>query len=296
MPPCATGGTAMTMQYFSVPAGDAMNRAAPGGDGAANRKPLAPRSPERVRRLRKHLVASLRAMRTMKDPVASASPLRPEPEGFVGRVANAACTACRGWCCKGGGDHAYLDERVMARVRHAQPNWMRAPCMRLYVERVPAVGYDGSCVFHGAARLHAGPFAAIGCVQQLFLHRAWQLRERRRCRDPPSWSSPVRARTCAGRPCCTAIGDQPRHDRRRSLIADQSSGLIRHQRRVGIAAHLVPDADGVRRFAHGDGADDDADRRDGDRIQQADQRDAGNRVASEVAMNGTPPPNTPLPT
>ena len=61
-----------------------------------NRRALVPNEPERMRRLRKHLVQSLRAMRTMKKPVESASPLRPEPEGFVGKVARAACTLCRG--------------------------------------------------------------------------------------------------------------------------------------------------------------------------------------------------------
>ena len=77
------------------------------------------------------------------------SPLRPEPEGFIGKVARAACSLCRGFCCKGGGDHGYLDERVMARVRQAQPELDARAVMRLYVERVPAAGYAGSCVFHG---------------------------------------------------------------------------------------------------------------------------------------------------
>jgi hypothetical protein len=114
-----------------------------------NTRALVPMDPERIRRLRKHLVQSLRAMRTMKRPVESASPLRPEPEGFVGEVARAACALCRGFCCKGGGEHGYLDERVMARVRGAQPELEARAVIRLYVERVPAVGYAGSCVFHG---------------------------------------------------------------------------------------------------------------------------------------------------
>jgi hypothetical protein len=104
-----------------------------------------------VRRLRKHLVASLRAMRTMKAPERSASPLRPEPDGFVGEVARTACSVCKGWCCKSGGDHAYLDERSMARVRRARDDLDARAVVRLYLERVPAVGYEGSCVFHGAA-------------------------------------------------------------------------------------------------------------------------------------------------
>jgi hypothetical protein len=114
-----------------------------------NTRALVPTEPERVWRLRQHLVQSLRAMRTMKRPVESASPLRPEPEGFIGRVVRAACSLCRGYCCKGGGDHGYLDERVMARVRQAQPELNARAVMRLYVECVPKAGFAGSCIFHG---------------------------------------------------------------------------------------------------------------------------------------------------
>jgi hypothetical protein len=114
-----------------------------------NTRALSPMDPERIRRLRKHLVQSLRAMRTMKRPVESASPLRPEPEGFAGDVARAACTLCRGFCCKGGGEHGYLDERVMARVRQARPELEARAVIALYVERVPVASYAGSCVFHG---------------------------------------------------------------------------------------------------------------------------------------------------
>jgi hypothetical protein len=139
----------MEMQYFKVDAGEGA-----GGNQAVmvplNQRALVPTSPERARRLRRHLIASLRAMRTMKDPKGSVSPLRSEPDEFVGKVARAACTVCKGWCCKGGGDHAYLDERVMARVRNARTELDARAVLRLYVERVPAAGYDGSCVFHGA--------------------------------------------------------------------------------------------------------------------------------------------------
>jgi hypothetical protein len=116
-----------------------------------NVRALIPVDPERVRRLRKHLVQSLRDMRTMKRPAQSASPLRAEPAGFIGEVARTACSLCRGYCCKGGGDHAYLDERAMARVREARPVLNAGEVIRLYVERVPSAGYAGSCVFHGKA-------------------------------------------------------------------------------------------------------------------------------------------------
>jgi hypothetical protein len=115
-----------------------------------NQRALVPTSPERVRRIREHLVHSLRDLRTMKHPERNASPLRPEPAGFAGTVARAGCAMCGGYCCKGGGEHAYLDERDMARVRQARPELEARAVIRLYMGRVPAEGYAGSCVFHGA--------------------------------------------------------------------------------------------------------------------------------------------------
>jgi len=140
----------MSMQHSSVAAGGAP---APDGDRTVsvplNRRALVLTHPVRVRRIREHLVRSLRDLRTMKHADRYASPLRPEPGGFAGTVARAACTLCQGFCCKGGGEHAYLDERDMARVRQARPELEARAVIRLYVERVPLEGYEGSCVFHG---------------------------------------------------------------------------------------------------------------------------------------------------
>ena len=85
-----------------------------------NDKAAVPISHERVRRLRKHLVAALSSLRTMKNPKHSVSPLGSEPEGFADRVARAACSLCKGWCCGNGADDGYLDEATMARVRRAR--------------------------------------------------------------------------------------------------------------------------------------------------------------------------------
>ncbi len=114
-----------------------------------NDKAAVPISPERVRRLRKHLVVALRALPTIKNSEHSVSPLRPEPEGFAARVARTACSLCKGWCCRNGRDHAFLDERTMARVRCAGLELDVRAVLRLYVERVPEVGYEDSCIFHG---------------------------------------------------------------------------------------------------------------------------------------------------
>jgi hypothetical protein len=112
-------------------------------------KTLVPTSPERIRRLRRHLLMVLRASRTMTETEHSAAPVRPEPEGFAARVARTACALCEGWCCKNGEDDGFLDERTVARVRRARATPNARAVLRLYVERVPEAGYQGSCIFHG---------------------------------------------------------------------------------------------------------------------------------------------------
>jgi hypothetical protein len=114
-----------------------------------NDKAAVPISHDRVKRLRKHLVVALRSVRTIKTPKHSVSPLRSEPEGFAGRVARAACSLCKGWCCGNGADDGFLDEGTMARVRRARLALDARAVLRLYVERVPDFGYEGSCIFHG---------------------------------------------------------------------------------------------------------------------------------------------------
>jgi hypothetical protein len=109
-------------------------------------KVLVATSAARVRRLREHLRA---ALHTMKDPKCSTSPLRPEPEGFAARVARTACSLCRGWCCRNGGDDGFLDDRTMARVRIARPDMDARAVLRLYIDRVPEAVYKDSCIFHG---------------------------------------------------------------------------------------------------------------------------------------------------
>jgi hypothetical protein len=109
-----------------------------------NDRALAPPSPERIRRLREHLQRLFVSMRKAEP----ASKVRAGPEGFAAHVANAACALCRGWCCLNGEDDAFLDEATLARV---PPGLMSAAeVIEMYVERVPDVGYQSSCIFHGA--------------------------------------------------------------------------------------------------------------------------------------------------
>jgi len=105
----------------------------------------------RVRALKRHLVQSLRALRVAKRPERLIQKATPEPQGFVATVLEAGCATCQGHCCKGGGEHAYIDERTMARVRRDNPAHAASAIIGLYLRRLPPQSYRGSCLFHGPA-------------------------------------------------------------------------------------------------------------------------------------------------
>lgn len=111
--------------------------------------PLAPVAPERVRTLKKHLVESLRDLRSAKRPERLIQPESVPPSGFAATVTTVGCTHCQGFCCRNGGEQAYLDERTMARVRKANPELDAAAIIRLYTSVIPAQAVAGSCIFHG---------------------------------------------------------------------------------------------------------------------------------------------------
>jgi hypothetical protein len=107
-----------------------------------NDRELIPTSPERVKNLRERLAALLTRMRA-NEPASS---VRPALDGFAARVATTACRICKGWCCKNGNDDGFLDEATLARV---WPDKTADAIIHMYVERVPDIGYEGSCIFHG---------------------------------------------------------------------------------------------------------------------------------------------------
>jgi hypothetical protein len=112
-------------------------------------KPLAPVAPERVQRLREHLVVILQDLRKSRHLERFASPLRPPPTGFQAVVAGSACSLCRGHCCRNGDGDAFLDDRTLARVRLAKPDATENSVLQLYLRRVPEAAYRDSCIFHG---------------------------------------------------------------------------------------------------------------------------------------------------
>jgi hypothetical protein len=111
---------------------------------------LEPPAPERVRRLRRHLIEAMRALREAKRPDRLIPRATAEPEGFTAEVLRAGCATCQGFCCKGGGEHAYIDERTMAHVRRDRPELDARQLIRCYLDALAPLSYAGSCLFHGA--------------------------------------------------------------------------------------------------------------------------------------------------
>jgi hypothetical protein len=114
------------------------------------RETLEPPPAPRVRAFRRHLVQSLRDLRIAKRPERLVQRATPEPAGFTATVLQAGCSTCRGHCCKGGGDHAYIDERTMARVRRDNPELDARAIIGLFLARLAPLAYRASCLFHGA--------------------------------------------------------------------------------------------------------------------------------------------------
>src|SRR5262249_6352422 len=126
-----------------------------------NDKVAVPISRERVRRLRKHLIVTLRALRMTKDPEHSVLPLRPEPEGFTARVARAACSLCKGWCCTNGGESCLSGS---SNDCACTPRKVAAECTRraAAISRESARGrVRGFVHFSRKTRLYAGPVSAV---------------------------------------------------------------------------------------------------------------------------------------
>lgn len=62
----------------------------------------------------------------------------------------AVCTTCRGACCKAGETHAFLTRAVLSRVKAEHRVATDASLLESYLDRVPKLAREGSCIYHGA--------------------------------------------------------------------------------------------------------------------------------------------------
>ncbi len=116
----------------------------------ANSDPLAPQDPTRRAQFREHLAAMaegavLDRERLVTEPAEAGSPSNGRET-----LSLRACAACRGGCCRQGGNQAYLTEETIARSLEAHPTWTLAQVLDSYLEHLPAETYLNSCIYHAA--------------------------------------------------------------------------------------------------------------------------------------------------
>jgi hypothetical protein len=71
-------------------------------------------------------------------------------ETEVGAILSKACACCKGCCCEGGGDVAYLNVETIRRYRAANPDQGAPEVLAAYLERVGDRTVEGSCIYHQA--------------------------------------------------------------------------------------------------------------------------------------------------
>ena len=110
--------------------------------------------PERRRRaLRDHVNALIDQAAGWPAPPPMAEEPAPPPterESRLQIVLGQACACCRGFCCEGGGDHAYLTVETIRRYQAAYPDQRPRDILAAYLERVGQRTVEGSCIYHQA--------------------------------------------------------------------------------------------------------------------------------------------------
>jgi hypothetical protein len=94
-----------------------------------------------------------RLVRELLDDLKAPASGGKEPEPVApeeARKVASACALCRGFCCRTGGDAAYLNPVTITRVWNRQPHLTEDQVVSAYVDAVPDRAFDGSCIFHAA--------------------------------------------------------------------------------------------------------------------------------------------------
>jgi len=116
----------------------------------ANSDPLVPQDPSRRALFAQHL-AEITEGAVLNQARLQADPLEVEPPAGGGDTLSPnVCAACRGSCCRSGGDQAYLTEETMVRSLQAHPEWSVAQITDAYLSCLPSVSVANSCIYHSA--------------------------------------------------------------------------------------------------------------------------------------------------
>jgi hypothetical protein len=83
----------------------------------------------------------------LKTPARAARKAGPAPPAEVPGVAT-GCALCRGYCCRTGGNEAYLNPKTLARVWSERAHLTAEDLVAAYLEAVPDLAFADSCIFH----------------------------------------------------------------------------------------------------------------------------------------------------
>jgi hypothetical protein len=109
---------------------------------------LEPLPKDRRRAFTRYLRTTIRdALEGVPGRPSRARRITPSPR--LEQAAVAGCATCGGHCCSRGDVHAYLDDDSIRRVARAYPKLGARGLAALYLTRLPARSFTGSCVFHG---------------------------------------------------------------------------------------------------------------------------------------------------
>ena len=85
------------------------------------------------------------ALATAEESAAASNAAAPgDDAAILGR----SCATCRGECCTAGGDHAFLRDDSITRVRATHVALDEDGVLALYAAHLPSRHYRGSCVYH----------------------------------------------------------------------------------------------------------------------------------------------------
>lgn len=105
---------------------------------------------EKVRDQKKRTLAQRleRFATELRNDPREPTSLAPENLASPSPVVIHACAACQGYCCNSGGEHAHLTQQTLARVLANNNDLSLEDIVRVYLEKLPAQHYKGSCLYH----------------------------------------------------------------------------------------------------------------------------------------------------
>ena len=109
---------------------------------------IIPLSGQRQQALRAHVTALAQQVFDSSEAPAQLPERAPEPRAQA--VLGQACARCQGFCCQGGGDHAYLSVETLRAYRAMHPEQDASAATAAYLERASSPSYRGSCIYHQA--------------------------------------------------------------------------------------------------------------------------------------------------